>query len=94
MPLVVPNEARRERERRLAEEGDAAARVWRRRVLHALLGWLTWYAAGTGLVLYSFGVDGEALGEVFLWLGLCVGNVGAFLHVVFVLVRATERGEL
>jgi hypothetical protein len=94
MALIAPNEARRERERLNAELGDLAARYFRRRMAWALLGWMAWYALGAAIVAYSFSVDGQRMGDLFFWLGLCAGNVGAFLHVVFVLVRATERGDL
>lgn len=94
LALLVLSPERREREQRRAEQGDATARTYGRTVLRALFGWIVWYSAGTAVVLYSFSVDVEDLGRVFFWLGVSVGNVGALLHVMFVAVRGTERGDL
>ncbi len=94
MTHLAMDAARRAREARNAELSDETDRRYRRRLLRLWLAWIGWYLLGTFVLLGSFGVEGDAKGNLLFWLGLSIGNVGAFLTVVLFLVSATRQGDL
>jgi hypothetical protein len=93
MARLTVDPVRAAREARNAEASDAADRTHRRRWLRLFVGLVGVYLAGTAVAFSSMGTSDEARAELLLWLGLSIGNVGAFLVFVFFLVGATRRGD-
>jgi hypothetical protein len=98
MPLVTMSPGRLAREsRRAAEllaETRAAEREARRRLGGYFAVWLACYLAGTALAFSSMGIRSQAMGEILLWGGLTLGNVGGFFVWGAWLVNGTNRGDL
>jgi polyferredoxin len=68
-------------------------RATRRHLGYVAVAALLW-VAGTATAYASWAVTGEDLGNVLLWGGLSLGNVGVFLVWIAWLVSGTNRGEL
>lgn len=94
MPLLALETRRITREVAGALDSTEADRVWKWRLRRLFASWCGCYILGTGVVLSSFGVQGQALGDILFWLGLCIGNVGGLLVLMLFAVFATERGDL
>ena len=78
---------------RLAEmkEADRQAR-WRMARYGAA--WLACYLGGTAMAAGSMSARTQEMGDILLWGGLVLGNVGGFLVWITWLVSGTNRGEL
>ena len=94
MPLLRMDDRRRTRETLRAAEIDAANRHGRWRAGAYLLAWMLCYAAGTAMSFSSLHAKSRDVGDMLLWGGLCLGNVGGLLVVMVYAVRGTARGEL
>ena len=55
---------------------------------------LALWVAGTMMTYSSFAVHGDDLGNVLLWGGMSLGNIGPFFVWIAWLVSGTNRGEL
>ena len=78
---------------RLAEmrEADRQAR-WR--MARYWAAWLACYLAGTAVAAASMGARTQEIGDILLWGGLVLGNVGGFFVWITWLVSSTNRGDL
>lgn len=98
MPLLTMSRDRLARESRWAAERLAemkeADRQARWRMARYGAAWLTCYLAGTALAASSMGARTQEMGDVLLWGGLVLGNVGGLFVWIVWLVSGTNRGEL
>lgn len=92
MGRVTVSAERREREARWAAERDQADRDWSRRLRRVWLAWMGWYLLGTVVAYAGLGVVGENA-WILVWGGLAIGNIGAWLTVLFFYRAATDRGD-
>lgn len=75
----------------LARQDDVRAS---RRGLAYLVAALVLWVAGTVMTYSSFAVYGDDQGNVLLWSGMSLGNIGPFFVWIAWLVSGTNRGEL
>jgi hypothetical protein len=91
MPLVRIDPGRERLRAELARQDDVrASRRWIAYLSAAVLLWV----GGLVMTYASFAVWGDDLGDVMLWGGMCLGNVGPFFVWIGWLVGGTNRGEL
>ena len=88
------DDRRRAREASRAAEIAAASRHGRWWPCAYLLAWTLCFAVGTAVSFSSLHAKSQDVGDVLLWGGLCLGNVGGMLVVMVYAVRGTARGEL
>ena len=78
----------------LLAEMEAGDRLARRRLARYFAAWLACYLAGTAVAFASMATGTKGMGDVLLWGGLVLGNVGGFFVWIGWLVSGTNRGEL
>lgn len=94
MPRVRIDPGRLVREELRAELSRQDDRRASRRGLAYLVAALVLWVAGTVMTYSSFAVYGDDLGNVLLWGGMSLGNIGPFFVWIAWLVSGTNRGEL
>ncbi len=94
MPRVRIDPARLVREELRAELSRQDDRRASRRGMAYLAAALGLWVAGSVMAYSSFAIIGDELGNVLLWGGMSLGNIGPFFVWIAWLVSGTNRGEL